>query len=131
MISRELEKVDPNNTDWLRDLSLTSSLIGDVQLRLGNVQASVKAYLEGLAVANRLTSINPGNAEWQWDLYVNYWRLADTGQDTASYFRKALQVIEGMETKGQLSPARAVWVQNTRDRLVQAEAEMKGQAKAN
>jgi hypothetical protein len=51
--------------------------IGDVQVAQGDLAGALKSYKDGLAIADRLATSDPGNAGWQRDLSVNYAKLAD------------------------------------------------------
>jgi hypothetical protein len=70
--------------------------------------------------------MDPGNVEWQWDLYVSYWRLADAGHDTVESFRKGLAVIEKLHAAGLLNPTRVQWIDITKQRIADAEAAAAG-----
>jgi hypothetical protein len=51
--------------------------IGKVQVAQGNLPDALTAYRASLAIMERLTKSNPGNADWQRDLAVSYSGLAD------------------------------------------------------
>ncbi len=51
--------------------------IGDVLVAQGNLPEALKAYRDGLAIADRLAQADPGNAGWQRDLSVSYNKIGD------------------------------------------------------
>jgi Tetratricopeptide repeat len=52
--------------------------IGEVQMAQGDLKAAVKSYSEALAIRERLAKSDPGNADWQRDLWFSYAIVADT-----------------------------------------------------
>jgi hypothetical protein len=59
-------------------LSVSENKIGDVLVKQGNLAEALKSYRAGLAIRERLSSSDAGNADWQRDLSVSYGRLGDT-----------------------------------------------------
>jgi hypothetical protein len=57
-------------------LSVSHNKIGDVQRAQGNLPAALTSYQTSLAIADRLTKADPGNAGWQRDLALSYGRVA-------------------------------------------------------
>ena len=86
--------------------------IGDVLVAQGNLPEALKAYRDGLAIRERLSRADPGNARWQRDLSVSHFSLAETckaaghGAQAMSYYRIAL---EGFEKLAALDPSNAQW----------------------
>jgi tetratricopeptide (TPR) repeat protein len=72
-----LTAVDPGNADWQRDLSVSYERIGNVLVAQGNLPEAMKAFREGLAIAERLARDDPGDAGWQRNLSVLYDRIGD------------------------------------------------------
>ena len=56
---------DPGNAGWQRDLSVSYTKIGDVQVAQGDLAGALKSYKDGLGIADRLATSDPGNAGWQ------------------------------------------------------------------
>jgi hypothetical protein len=59
----------------------------------------------------KLAATDPGNTEWQRDLWVSYWRLADLADrqkkadEAQGYWKQALDLLSGIEERGlHLSP---------------------------
>ena len=71
-IRQTLTKLDPSNTEFQRDLSVSYEIIGDLQLRLGNTDNASKAYQDSLAIRQTLTKLDPSNTEFQRDLSVSH-----------------------------------------------------------
>ncbi|WP_338416400.1 hypothetical protein [uncultured Sphaerotilus sp.] len=63
--------VAPGDSAWLRGLSVSHDLVGDVQRAQGELGAALKSYRAGLVIAQALAGRDPGNAEWQRDLSVS------------------------------------------------------------
>jgi hypothetical protein len=75
-IFKELLLLQPDSTDFQRELSVSYDKVFDVQVAQGNLPAALKSYQDGLAIADRLAKSDPGNAGWQRDLSVSYANLA-------------------------------------------------------
>ena len=56
-------------------LTLSYTKVGDVLMAQGNLAEALKFYRDGLAVADRLTKADPGNAGWQRDLAISQGRV--------------------------------------------------------
>jgi hypothetical protein len=67
------------------------------------VPEALKSFRDGLAIADRLSKANPGNASWQHDLSVSYANLAEA-------YRKAAEPGKAREalTAGRAIIARLV-----------------------
>jgi hypothetical protein len=86
--------------------------IGDVLVAQGNLPEALKSHRDGLAMMDPLAKSNPGNALWQHDLSVSYWKLAGA-------FRKAGDKAMALDALRQgraimvrltsLSPDNAAW----------------------
>jgi tetratricopeptide (TPR) repeat protein len=60
-----------------RDLSVSHNKIGDVQVAQGDLAAGLTSYQASLAIRDRLTKADPGNAGWQRDLSVSHNKIGD------------------------------------------------------
>ncbi len=56
-------------------LAVSYTKAGDVLMAQGNLAEALKSYRDGLAVADRLTKADPGNADWQRDLAISQGRV--------------------------------------------------------
>jgi len=73
---RKAEAAARRNGDE-RDLSVSFNKVGDVQVAQGDLAGALKSYRDGLAIAERLTASDPGNAGWQRDLSVSFIKVGD------------------------------------------------------
>ena len=78
---------------WQRDLSVSFDKIGDVQSARGNLEAALKAYQDGLAIAEKLAAQDPSNTEWQRDLSVSFDQIGDV-QSARGNLEAALKAYE-------------------------------------
>jgi tetratricopeptide (TPR) repeat protein len=85
---------------------------GETYLTLGDLEQAIKAYTEGLAIAERLAASDPGSTKWQRDVWVSYGRLGDalveTGKLEAALkaYRDALALAERLSAA---EPANKQW----------------------
>jgi predicted negative regulator of RcsB-dependent stress response len=86
--------------------------IGDVMVAQGNLPEALQSYQADLAIADRLTQSDPGNAGWQRDLAVSHGNIArvliQTGEKPGAReaFRKAQAIMQRLTA---LSPTNATW----------------------
>ena len=73
----KLSQLDPDNTLFQQNLSVSHNSIGDLQLRLGNTDAALKAYQDGFAIRQILSQRDSGNTEFQRDLSVFHERIGN------------------------------------------------------
>ena len=71
----------------------------------GDLTAALASYRASLAIRVRLAAADPGNASWQRDLWVSYWRLAvmteQTGHgDAREWWQRAYDVLIDMKRRG-------------------------------
>ena len=76
-LALHLTALDPGNTQWQRDLSVSYEKLGDVAVAQGKLDEAARTYGDGLAIHKKLAAGDPGNTEWQRDLSVFYERLGD------------------------------------------------------
>ena len=48
-----------------------------VRAARGDLTGALAAYRDAMAITERLAARDPGNAEWQRDLFVGNWRVGD------------------------------------------------------
>jgi tetratricopeptide (TPR) repeat protein len=62
---------------WQHRLSVSHDRLGHVLLEQGKLAEALKAYQDGLAIADRLAKTNPSNVSWQHDLAVSHNRVGN------------------------------------------------------
>ena len=68
-------EIDPANTQWQRDLSVSHDRIGDVLVAQGDGPEALAAYRKGLDIREALAARDPANTEWQTDVAVSCAKL--------------------------------------------------------
>jgi hypothetical protein len=63
-IRERLAAIDPSNTQWERDLSVSYDKIGDVLVVQGKLDEALKVYRDDLAIGERLAAADPSNTQW-------------------------------------------------------------------
>ena len=107
-MAEELVKLDPANTQFRRDVSISYEKLGDVQLQLGDTAQALGFYEKALAVREELVKLDPVNTQFRRDVGVSYSNLGDVQLqlgDTAQalgFYEKALVVREELV---QMDPA--------------------------
>ena len=61
----KISQQDPSNTKFQYGLSVSYDRSGDLELRLGNIDAALKAYQDSLIISQTLTRLDPLNTEFQ------------------------------------------------------------------
>lgn len=75
-LALRLTALDPGNTEWQRDLSVSYERLGDVAVAQGKLDEAARAYGDGLAIAKKLAAGDPGNTGWQRDLSVSFFKIS-------------------------------------------------------
>lgn len=89
-----------------RDKSVANDAIGDVLVAQGDLLGALKAFRASLAIREALAARDGGNTQWQRDLYVSYWRLADLAEqrkapkEAGAYWSQAYEVLSSIEKRG-------------------------------
>ena len=63
---------EASDLDAIREESVSFDQHGDVQSAQGDLAGALKSYRDSLAIREKLSKQDPGNAEWQRDLSVGY-----------------------------------------------------------
>lgn len=98
-------KADPENTEWLRDLSVSHTKIGNVEVARGNGDAARAANGKGLEIAERLSQLDPENTQWLRDLVVSNVKLSEMEDQAIVRLQRALSIAQSMFERGKLKPA--------------------------
>jgi tetratricopeptide (TPR) repeat protein len=110
--AERLVEIDPANSEWQRDLSVSLNRTSDVELRLGNGDAALDACRKGLAIAEALARRDPANTEWQRNLSVSLNKIGDVelrlgkGDAALDAYRKGLAIAEALALR---DPANTQW----------------------
>jgi len=67
-IRRGLTERDPDNSDWLRDLSVSLYSLASIMEVQGRLPEALEQRQADLAIAERLVALDPTNLQWQNDL---------------------------------------------------------------
>ncbi|MEX0343414.1 MAG: caspase family protein [Rhizobiaceae bacterium] len=119
-IMNELTAVEPDNLQWLGDLTLSYERVADTYVALGRSADALEIYKDNLGLSKRLAEENPTDAGRQWSYYVALWRIADNTEEKVKYFTEALNLIERLDREGLLAANRRKWIQATREQLENA-----------
>ncbi len=106
---------EPGRADYLRDLSVSYSKMGDLQRALGEGEAARQFYEKALEIAERLVAQEPGRADYLRDLSVSYERMGDLqralgeGEAARQFYEKALEIAERLVAQ---EPGRADYLRD-------------------
>jgi tetratricopeptide (TPR) repeat protein len=111
-ISERMVWDDPRNAEWQRELSVSHSRLGDVQLTQGDWAGALASFRKAMEISERLARQDPINAQWQRDLSLSHGKLGNVqlaqGDLTGALasFRKAVEICERL---AQHDPYNAHW----------------------
>ena len=92
----------------------------------GDLPGALQAFTEGMNIRDQLAAADPGNAEWQRDLIVSHWKLADLlerpdrAAEAAGHWSQALAIARTLAATGRLAPTDAYLVETLEHRLAAA-----------
>ncbi|MDY6852384.1 MAG: tetratricopeptide repeat protein, partial [Thermodesulfobacteriota bacterium] len=76
-LSKRLTVMDPANTLWQSDLSVSLERIGDILYAQGDLKGALKAFEQSRDIAERLTGMDPANTGRQRALSVSHNKIGD------------------------------------------------------
>jgi tetratricopeptide (TPR) repeat protein len=82
-IDERLTRLDPDNTDFQRNLSVSYDRLAQLASDTGNTGEAERLYRQALPIDERLARLDPDNTQFQRDLAVSYARLASLASDGA------------------------------------------------
>jgi len=91
---------NPDSTNYQRDLSISYDRIGDVLVAAGHREEALAAYQKALAIGDKLAAADPGNAGWQTDLVVSYYKIASVSETKEPNLAKALEILRRLDAVG-------------------------------
>ena len=95
---QRLVALDPDNTEFQRDVSISYNRLGDIQLRLGHTDDALALYQNALDVRLKLVALAPDNTQFQRDVSVSYNKLGNiqlrlgNTDDALALYQNALDV---------------------------------------
>jgi len=95
-----------------RDLSVSLSRIGDVQVDQGDLDAALKSYQDSLVIVEQLAKSDPGNAGWQRDLSVSLEKIGNVQVDQGDLDAALKSYQDSLVIREQLAksdPGNAGW----------------------
>ena len=110
-VRKELSELDPANSQWKRDLSVSYDRVGDVLVAQGNRAGALKAFEDGQKIFKELSELDPANADWQRDLVVSYWKFASFSEsaeqwsEASVYWEQVIFRLKEMQSRNILAPA--------------------------
>ncbi|MGE3163581.1 MAG: CHAT domain-containing protein, partial [Planctomycetota bacterium] len=105
-----LAELEPDRSDYQRDLSVFYERMGDLYRALGQGQQAREAFQSALEIAQRLAELEPDRSDYQRDLSVFYERMGDLyralgqGQQAREYYEKDLEIAQRL---AELEPDRS------------------------
>ena len=93
----------PDRANYLRDLSVSYSRMGNLMRELGNGEQARQFYQKDLEIAERLVRLEPDRADYLRDLSVSYNKMGDLmrglgdGEQSRQFYQKALEIRERLE----------------------------------
>ena len=98
--------------------------LGDVRVAQGDLAGAVQAYGDARAIREKLAGSDPGNAEWQRDLIVLHWRIADIFErlpqrvgEASTHWLEALCISHQLADTGRLAPTDANFIEELERRV--------------
>jgi tetratricopeptide (TPR) repeat protein len=98
-IAERLVEQEPGRADYLRDLSVSYSKMGDLQSALGQGETARQFYEKALGIRERLVEQEPGRADYNLDLANSLARLADSFS-----LQRGLDILVKMRESDRLMP---------------------------
>ncbi|MGH3864686.1 MAG: tetratricopeptide repeat protein, partial [Pseudonocardiaceae bacterium] len=77
----ELAELEPGNTTYRRDLSISYERLADLAREAGRSGDAETLYRQSLTVREELAELEPGNTTYRRDLSISYNKLADLARE--------------------------------------------------
>ena len=116
-LALHLTALDPGNTQWQRDLSLSYERLGNVAVAQGKLDEAARAYGDGLAIRKKLTVLDPGNTEWQRDLSVSFFKISKLQAQQKNWpdaISNAEASLKTDERLSQLDRSNVIWQEDVK-----------------
>ena len=137
-IMRRLTERDPDNTDWLRDLSISHNNVGRVLQDQGNLAGALREFQAYMDIMRRLTERDPDNTDWQRELSVSHNNVGRVLQDQgnlAGALKEFQAYMDIMRRLTERDPDNTDWLRdlsvshNNVGRVLQAQGNLAGALK--
>ena len=91
---------------------------GDLLSALGQGEGARRYYEQSLAIRERLSQAEPDRADYQEDLVVSYWRMADVEPaESIAYMEKALIILTTLHQANRLRADLVPFIEQAQQRL--------------
>lgn len=101
---------DPANEEWQRDVSIAWDKVGDLRRERGDLAGAEAAYQHSLNIMQKLADSNAAMASIQIELVVSHVRLASVTETPRPHLKAALEILERLQTIGELPPENVDWI---------------------
>jgi hypothetical protein len=96
-----------------------------VQSAQSELPAALSSYKEALQIAQKLAARDPGNAQWQTDLVISFWKLAAVleqqgtpqKREAGAKYQRALEILRPLAVENRLTPEQTTWISRIEARL--------------
>ena len=89
---------------------LATSELGTTLAGMGRREEALAAFRQCLAIREALAQLDPGNADWQIDLVIVLFKLAEVGDEARSRLALALQILRQLASERKLPPVQQAWI---------------------
>ena len=107
-----LTALDPANTDWQRELSVSHTYVGSVYQAQGQRTEALAEYQASKRILEGLSALDPGNTDWQRDLSVSHTKVGRVYQaqgrlaEALAEYQACKRILEGLSA---LDPGNTDW----------------------
>ena len=116
-LALHLTALDPGNTEWQRDLSVSYNKLGDMAVAQGKLDEAERVYGDGLAIPKKLAAGDPGNTQWQRDLVYSLFQISKL-QAQQKNWPDAIANVEAClktsERLSQLDRSNVIWQEDVK-----------------
>jgi tetratricopeptide (TPR) repeat protein len=115
----QLAVTAPENVQFARELTFIYDLFGDLEQAMGNSQAALARYQQGLEIRERLSRSALESADFARDLSVSYWKCATVaaGDEQIQWWRKVHSALITMQERGILAKGDEQYIAEVKTKL--------------
>jgi len=97
--------------------------VSGMHLKTGDNAAALKAYQDGLVIDKKLVELDPAVVEWQTDLVVSYFKLAQIqAERQIELLTDALAILYRLQREKRLDHEKQKWIGVLEESLKQIES---------